>query len=106
MASKKRKSAIRKLHKYDHRKSLKKVKAVLQKKYATLARKHPDLTEEQLDALFVKQQREFRSAKKVGIEKKEAGKRRMSRARVAKGKPPKGKAQSIRTVQGGGVSPR
>jgi len=73
MTSNKRKSAIRKMHKNDYRRSQRKLKFVLQKKYAALKAKHPELDEEQLDVMFVKQQREFLVMKKESIEKQAKG---------------------------------
>ena len=82
------------------------MKKTLEREYLKLAAQNPDLSENELDALFIEQQRKKKAVAKEKYEKKQARRRKTIRDKNAKSKPSKKKAQSIRTVQGGRVSPR
>lgn len=106
MATDKRKKTIRNAHKYEYKQRMKRLKKALERSYLKLRAQNPELSERELDALFIEQQRKIKASAKEKYENKQAKHRETIRAKNAKSKPSKNKAQSVRTVQGGGVSPR
>ncbi len=88
------------------RKRISRLRKSLNKQYRKLKEKNPTLSEDQIEFLFLEAHRKKRKEAKEKAEKKEAKRRAGSRKRVAKAKPSLSVPQSVRTVQGGGCSPR
>jgi|TARA_R110000796_G_scaffold71163_1_gene161485 hypothetical protein len=108
MTTDKRRKAISKFHKNLSKKSRKKSRSMMEKAYQKLKTDNPNLSENELEALLIEQQRIFKIKAKEKFEKKQEKLRAKSRERNSKSKKSSAfdKSKSIYAVQGGRVSPR